>query len=332
MSRVSVVMPARNAEATIERALGSMVGESLIREILVIDDRSSDDTRARVLARGDARIRILEGRGTGISAALNIGIQNVTGDYVARVDADDGLIAGQLGSAVRFLDANPSYAAVSGGYEVRDTKGHHLADLACAGREREVTGLLRSGAAATSFCAWVTRRDVLIDVGGARHWFETAEDLDLQFRLAGLGRIWHRPVPVYRVYLEPASVTHQADSNRRLYYDAAASRFARERLVTGADRLSSSVPPRNHRTASPNRPYRAARHAADLAVGQTYRDLAAGQWRAAIGHAARAIKNAPTSATTWKCLIIGLVRGGRPLAGYLYSISRGERPVARRNA
>src|SRR5690242_15819051 len=98
---ISIVIPARNAAASIGVTLSSLVTDkALIGEILLIDDGSEDDTVAR--ARDTARAHELPLKVTSIrlgnaGAARNAGLAQVQGDYVFFLDADDELIPGSLG-------------------------------------------------------------------------------------------------------------------------------------------------------------------------------------------------------------------------------------------
>lgn len=101
---VSVVMPARNAEASIAEALRSATAQTLDRiEVLVVDDGSSDATAEIVqgVSRGDSRVRYLKGLGQGPASARNIGFGAATGDWVAVLDADDILLPDRLDRLVR---------------------------------------------------------------------------------------------------------------------------------------------------------------------------------------------------------------------------------------
>lgn len=89
---ISVIVPARNAEATIERALDSLTNQThRDLEILVIDDGSTDRTGEIVafLARRDPRIRLIQQDQAGPGSARNTGMDAATGTWVAFLDADD---------------------------------------------------------------------------------------------------------------------------------------------------------------------------------------------------------------------------------------------------
>ena len=90
--RVSVLMPIRNAAATLRQALGSIRRQRGVDwECVVVDDGSSDGSRACLerAAALDPRIRVAWQAPAGIVAALNHGLRLCAGEYVARMDGDD---------------------------------------------------------------------------------------------------------------------------------------------------------------------------------------------------------------------------------------------------
>ncbi|AVH94943.1 hypothetical protein C5L38_07575 [Streptomyces sp. WAC00288] len=93
--RVSIVVPAHNASATLSRALQSALSQTHRNvEVLVVDDHSTDGTllTARQFAQDD-RVRIIERpeNSGGCGAPRNNGIEAATGEYVMFLDADDEL-------------------------------------------------------------------------------------------------------------------------------------------------------------------------------------------------------------------------------------------------
>jgi len=89
---VSVVIPAFNAQDTLNDTLLSVRRQSYRNlEILVVDDGSTDSTSAVVLAHvaDDRRVRLLRQQNSGVAAARNTGWQAAQSDLIAFVDADD---------------------------------------------------------------------------------------------------------------------------------------------------------------------------------------------------------------------------------------------------
>lgn len=109
--RISVVLPCFNCEATLPAALDSLLAQTLGDfEILACDDGSQDATAAILsdYARRDARVRPLSLPHGGIVAALNAGLEQARGRYVARMDADDLCLPERFAVQARLLDADPS--------------------------------------------------------------------------------------------------------------------------------------------------------------------------------------------------------------------------------
>lgn len=87
---VSVIIPCRDAEASIEQTLSSVLAQTHRRlEVLVVDDGSRDATVERVTAYADKRIRLLDGGGRGACAARNAGVAAARGVLLQFLDADD---------------------------------------------------------------------------------------------------------------------------------------------------------------------------------------------------------------------------------------------------
>ena len=128
---VSVIIPAYNAGAIVERAVASAAAQTAPPlEILVVDDGSTDDTEFRVRAM-ETRvpgIRLVSCHSNGGPArARNIGIAEARGDWIALLDSDDAWKPGRLerltavGEAARadFVADNQVLYDISEGKELR---------------------------------------------------------------------------------------------------------------------------------------------------------------------------------------------------------------------
>jgi GT2 family glycosyltransferase len=118
---VTVLLPARNAESTVARAVESLLAGTLgdIR-VLAVDDGSTDGTREVLqgLADRDTRVEVLDGGGRGLVAALHLALSRATSPYVARMDADDESLPRRLEVSVEALEEDSHLAGVGTGVEL----------------------------------------------------------------------------------------------------------------------------------------------------------------------------------------------------------------------
>ena len=118
---LSVLLPARNAEGTLERAVESIRAQTFTSwELIAVDDGSTDRTPRLLaeLARRDARIRVVRGNGSGLVDALRLGLSECAGEWVARMDADDESLPHRFEHSVAALRADPELAAVGTQVEI----------------------------------------------------------------------------------------------------------------------------------------------------------------------------------------------------------------------
>ena len=90
--KISVVMPAYNAEMYIARSIESVLAQTYKNiELIVVDDGSQDATGQNVLMyqKNDKIVKYIFQENQGVSAARNQGIKIATGEYVSFLDADD---------------------------------------------------------------------------------------------------------------------------------------------------------------------------------------------------------------------------------------------------
>lgn len=127
-AKISVIMPAFNAEAFIETALESLLAQSWSNlEVLVVDDCSIDATVERVseMAREDARIVLLQQPANrGAYAARNAALKHATGDFVVNHDCDDWSHPQRLELMAAPLLKNPDLVGTVAEWVRTDTELH----------------------------------------------------------------------------------------------------------------------------------------------------------------------------------------------------------------
>lgn len=115
MSHVSILLPARNAAATLPAALTSLSRQSLAAwECIVVDDGSADGTATLVAAAAqrDPRITLISTPPQGLIRALDEGLRHCGAPFIARMDADDVMHRERLAMQLQALEGDASLSAV----------------------------------------------------------------------------------------------------------------------------------------------------------------------------------------------------------------------------
>ncbi|MCC6682553.1 MAG: glycosyltransferase [Phycisphaeraceae bacterium] len=308
MSLVSVIMPMKNARDFVADALRSVLAETGVTlQVIVVDDGSEDGCGRVVRDVTDPRVILIEGPRQGIAAAFNAGLSVAGGDIIMRCDADDRFAAGRIAWQTAWLAEHPDDVAVCGYFTTVDDDGQPLAQF----DKRREAGLinddLRQGHTLTHLCAYAIRTQTLRRMGGLRSWFVTAEDIDLQLRLADAGRVWYEPRPAYEYRLHDASITHQQRDPLRLFYEQSARRFAAQRQSGERDDLELGKPPHPPRGKGGSATD-AAQQAQQLLLGQAWRQHEEGQRGSALRSAWRACLKRPSSLAAWRSLAMMCLR------------------------
>ncbi len=118
---VSIIMPVYNASLFLEEAVMSVVNQTYNNwELLIIDDGSTDNSFELLSKFKDSRIRITQTRKSGVSAARNIGLQKMQGDFLCFLDADDVLPPNSIKARLKQFKSDPQIEFVDGWVEVFD--------------------------------------------------------------------------------------------------------------------------------------------------------------------------------------------------------------------
>ncbi len=106
---VSFVMPTYNRAASILGSIQSILDQTETRwELIVVDDGSTDDTKAVVEAIGDERVRYVRQKNKGAPAARNTGVAKAHARWIAYLDSDNELFPEYLATMLDYLERNPA--------------------------------------------------------------------------------------------------------------------------------------------------------------------------------------------------------------------------------
>lgn len=116
--KVSVIMGIYNCESTLTEAVNSILNQTYCNwELIMCDDGSKDSTyvlASKIKNEFPNKIILLKNdRNMGLNYTLNKCLNTATGDYIARMDADDISLPTRFEKEVDFLNNNPEYSIVS---------------------------------------------------------------------------------------------------------------------------------------------------------------------------------------------------------------------------
>ena len=117
-------MSVHNGLPFLNEAVDSILSQTFAEfEFVIVDDASTDETPVYLRGLEDPRIRVISlPENIGLTAALNRGLRETRGEFVARQDADDWSDPQRLAKQVAYLQANPRCAVV--GSQARLVDGH----------------------------------------------------------------------------------------------------------------------------------------------------------------------------------------------------------------
>lgn len=203
--RFSIVMPAYNAAATLDAAIGSVLSQDDGDwELVITDDGSTDETRAicdRYAAR-DSRITVASQQNGGTGAALSASIRRAVGEFVVQLGADDELLPEYCSATGGFIDEHPGYDIyASNAYRLLPDgrrEPYHVEPRFARVFSLSVDDLLD---APLIYGSAAFRREWFDRVGGFRaEYYNEDYDFWLRIMMAGAKHIYDpRPLALYRV-------------------------------------------------------------------------------------------------------------------------------------
>jgi glycosyltransferase involved in cell wall biosynthesis len=186
---ISVVIPCFNAATTIGATIESALSQDVDREVIVVDDGSTDASAEIVRAFG-TQIVAHFGPNAGASAARNIGWSLGRGDWVQFLDSDDLLYPRSLATSLEVVRSRGADVVVGGWREFNERGGQRIIT-----RERTVDARQVSANPEIAFAtndwappvAVLYRRDLVQRIGGFRADLPVIQDARFLFDAARCG-------------------------------------------------------------------------------------------------------------------------------------------------
>jgi hypothetical protein len=194
---VSILICTHNRKNLVLQAIASALAQSWPREVLVIDDGSTDGTATRLAGMPGIRF-FRQARNGGKSRALNRGLEEAKGSAVLVLDDDDLLLPGALQVMAGGLFANPDLVAVYSDTIFFDGKtGQVRRVFACSRAPGTMARRVVVKQIPGTTGATLVRMSAQREVGSYEPSLIRGEDMDMFLRLAHLGPIEGIPIPTF---------------------------------------------------------------------------------------------------------------------------------------
>lgn len=284
---ISVIMPVYNAATYLESAIQSILAQTFTSFEFIIVDDGSQDKSANILqkyAERDERIIPIHQSNSGISTALNQGIERAQGNYLARMDADDIALPQRLEAQIKFLNENPDYAGIGSWVNFIDPDGDPIFTYRTPEDPQAVLdGLLQGDIAGLIHPAMMFPHQAVKAAGAYRPEYDFSEDYDLFTRLSDFGKLSSLPQTLLKYRQHLGSINAVASLDQRI---------KNKTKLTNAFRSKHDLPPIELQGQVPG----------PIAIQSRWVELALqeGEHTTARKHCMSLLKNTPFHPTTLK--------------------------------
>lgn len=217
-NHVSVLLPVYNAGKFLPETLNSLIVQSHADfEVIAVNDGSTDNSLEilQKYAAFDDRIKIVDQKNAGLVATLNRAAKIASGEYLARIDADDIATPKRFERQVVELIDNPACILVASSFDVIDEEGEFMYHDAVPTRQSDIkTAMLYRNPIAHG--SVMIRKDAFERSGGYSSECGPTEDYELWTRLLDMGDIHILPNSLFRWRMNSSGITStQSDTMKR---------------------------------------------------------------------------------------------------------------------
>lgn len=229
----SVVIPLYNKELSVKNTVQSVLNQTIQDfEIIIIDDGSTDDSAKQVKEISDSRIKLIQQKNQGVSAARNRGIEEAKYEWIAFLDSDDIWKPNHLEEIFKMIQMFPDKSVYTTSFEYSDKRKFFkkprknlVSIVENYFKEAIDESLMWTGTV-------VVNNKCLNEVGRFNPILTNGEDLDLWARLANKYQIVksRNITAIYRIEAENrTSLTRKVKNTHVYHFDLESTRSEDER-------------------------------------------------------------------------------------------------------
>jgi glycosyltransferase involved in cell wall biosynthesis len=245
-AKVSILMPARNVELYVRKAIISILEQTYSNwELLIGEDASSDGTEEEIQKILDEfkDSRILFHRNEnrlGYHRTCNRLAELASGDYITFQDADDYSSSDRISKLVSCMIMQPDLGLIGSGYSIIREDERVIQTVMKPERHEQIrTEILRSN----PFCGAtiMVRRDVYENIGLYRPFFEgrSHQDFDWAYRVSDKHQTYNIQEPLYFYRQNPNGNSKKIDPERYIGLELALHLGKQREETGGKDDLMS---------------------------------------------------------------------------------------------
>lgn len=223
---ISVIIPVYNVSKYLSRCINSVRTQAHVKEILLIDDGSTDDSGilCDAYAAMEPLVKVLHKENGGLSSARNAGLDLAQGEYVAFVDSDDFLEPGAYEKLLSCAQRHEADLVCAGRSDLIGGIGDKTLGL-CPEKEETITGLEFVARMFTwqgvDSAAWDKLYKRSLFHGLRYPEGKICEDVPVTYRAAlKANKVALLPEPVYVYYHRPGSITTAPVSQKSFHFAA----------------------------------------------------------------------------------------------------------------
>jgi len=234
---ITVLMSVYNGERWLKESIESVLEQTLTDfEFIIVNDGSKDSSLDIVngFAAKDRRLRVIDKPNTGLADSLNQGIGQATGEWIARIDADDLCEPNRLAVQYTLARSKKEFVLIGSGLIEIDNFGCRFKTYQYPRRHRQLIDRLVKKKGFFAHSSAFYRTQTVKGLGGYRPRVKRAEDFDLWLRLSEVGEIACADETLVRIRHHSEQIS-QEEGGRRQQVDsrlALVSHFLRQRKLT----------------------------------------------------------------------------------------------------
>lgn len=209
MHNISVILPVKNGEKYLNRALEGITSCCNKYDQILIIDNGSQDGSGKIIenwAKQDSRINVLACPNGGLVDALNLALDRAQNDWIARFDVDDTYSSDRIEYQKALI--SDKTVAIFSDYQVIGERSENLGIIASPVFPA-ATSISLIASQRTAHPSVLYNRNAVIAVGGYRDTDFPAEDLALWLRLSRVGDLVSVPRILLKYQLSTSSVSSQ---------------------------------------------------------------------------------------------------------------------------